>query len=376
MYISTPNELVEFCERARSHKVLAVDTEFLRERTYHPQLCLIQVATRDEAVAIDPLLIDDLSPLAELLEDQSSTKVFHACDQDLEVIYSAMGIVPTPVFDTQLAAAFLGHRMQMGYGALVQAYQGLRLDKEAGLTDWSRRPLDADQLRYAEEDVLYLPPIYETMMRQLVQCDKLAWFEPEMAALVDVRKLRRDPQDAYVHLKRSSSLTRKQLAIARELCLWREELAARRNLPRKWTLSDEVIVELCRRAPTRPDRLRRIRGTEQLSDRDVEAILRAIKRGMHCDPRDYPVVKHRPRTNAQTDSVIDLMYALLRLLSERCGVAIPLIATRDDLYAFASGDKSCALREGWRYEVVGKTLEGLLAGEVGLTVKDGRIETL
>lgn len=376
MYISSFSELSAFCERASSHRVLAVDTEFLREKTYRPMLCLVQVATKDEAVAIDPLLIDDLSPLKNLLADETKTKVFHACDQDLEVLRENLGIVPSPLFDTQLAAAFLGHRMQMGYGALVQAYEGVHLAKADGLTDWSKRPLDADQLKYAEEDVLYLPGIYERMMSELVRRDRLSWLMPELEALCARVGALREPREAYTHLKRSSSLTRKQLAVAREVCAWREELAAERNLPRKWVMQDEVIVELCRRAPRSVERVRRIRGTNNLSERDAKNLVSAIKRGVECDPMDYPLMKHKPRANADTDSVIDLMYALLRLQSESEDVAIPLIATRDDLHSFVLGKKDSPLREGWRYELVGRSLERLLAGEVGLTVKDGRVEML
>ena len=376
MYICETDELAAFCERARTHRVVAVDTEFLRERTYHPKLCLVQVATSEEVAAIDPLLIDDLSPLVTLFEDASITKVFHACDQDLEVIHDGMGCMPTPVFDTQLAAAFLGHRMQMGLGALVQVYEGVRLDKADGLTDWSRRPLDDEQLRYAEEDVLYLPRIYATMMDELVSRDRLSWLEPELAAVCDPARFTRDPRKAYAHLKRSSSLTRRQLAIAREVCAWRERCAERRDLPRKWVLSDEVIVEVCRRAPRTPERLLRIRGTDQLSARDAQEVVRAVRKGASCDPANYPYVRHRPRPSAEMDSVMDLMYAMLRLSADKCEVALPLIATRDDLHGLVLGDAESPLRFGWRHEVAGAGLEALLAGEVGLTVKDGRVETL
>ena len=376
MYICEADQLREFCDRARTHRVIAVDTEFLRERTYHPKLCLVQVATSEEAAAIDPMLIDDLAPLASLLEDNSITKVFHACDQDLEVLYDGMGCVPAPVFDTQLAAAFLGHRMQMGLGALVQAYEGVHLDKADGLTDWARRPLDDGQLRYAEEDVLYLPAIYSKMMDDLVARNRLAWLEPELAATCDPSRYKRDPREAYWHLKRSSSLTRRQLAVAREVCAWREGCAEKRDLPRKWVLSDEVVVEICRRAPRSAERLLRIRGTDQLLKRDAEGVVRAVQKGLSCDPADYPLMKHRARPSAEFESVVDLMYAMLRLSAEKCEVALPLIATRDDLYAFATGKEDSPLRRGWRFEVAGERLESLLAGELGLTVKDGRVETL
>ncbi|MDO4808268.1 MAG: ribonuclease D, partial [Coriobacteriales bacterium] len=337
MYITSFEELKAFCERAERSKVLAIDTEFLRERTYHPMLCLIQVATHSETVAIDPLAIDDLGPLKDLFMDTGKTKVFHACDQDLEVIDDAMGILPKPVFDTQLAAAFLGHRMQLGYGALVQAYEGVRLPKADGLTDWSRRPLDEDQLAYAEDDVRYLPGIYDKMMTELVKHDRLPWLAPEIESICERTQRRRDPREAYLHLRRASSLTRKQLAVAREICAWRETNASRRNLPRKWVMSDEIVVELCRHVPRNVERLYRIRGTEGISQRDAKELVAAIWNGVKCDPAQYPLVKHRPRTSADADSVTDLMYALLRLCSENSGVAIPLIATREDLYDFMAG---------------------------------------
>ena len=213
MYISTTPELEAFCERVASARVLAVDTEFLREKTYHPKLCLVQVASADECAAIDPLLVDDLSSLVRLLTDETVTKVFHASSQDLEVLYDGLGCITTPVFDTQLAASFLGLRQQMSYGALVEAYTGVHLAKAEALTDWSRRPLDPEQLSYAEDDVRYLPGIYEQMITRLIERDRLSWVMPEMDALTDRSRLVRDPAEAYLKLKRSSTLTRRQLAI-------------------------------------------------------------------------------------------------------------------------------------------------------------------
>ncbi len=376
VYISDAEGLARFCERASDSKVLAVDTEFLRERTYFPRLCLIQVATADESCAVDPILIEDLTPLRRLLEDRSVTKVFHACTQDLEVILDGMGCVPAPVFDTQLAAAFLGHRQQIGYGALVEACCGVRLPKAESLTDWSRRPLDAEQLRYAEDDVIYLPRIYEQMVSELARRDRLAWLEPEMRSLTDPSRVERDPRDAYLHLKRSNSLTRRQLSVAREACAWREREAARRNIPRKWVVSDEVLVELCKRAPRGVDRLRRIRGTEQLPTRDAEELVAAVGRGLACDPDEMPLRPHRERPSSETESVLDLMYSLLRLVSERSGVAAQLIATREDLQDYVSDPASSKLSRSWRAELLGSQLSRLLSGEMGLTVKDGHIELL
>ena len=376
MYLSTHAELAQFCELASAAKVIAVDTEFLRERTYFPKLCLVQVAAGDHIAAIDPILIEDLSPLAALFEDPSVTKVFHACGQDLEVLLDGMGVVCAPVFDTQLAAAFLGLRQQVSYASLVESYCGVRLAKAESLTDWSRRPLDPEQLTYAEDDVRYLPGIYERMMAELVEKDRLSWVAPEMDALCDLSRIRRDPRESYLRLRRAGSLTRRQLAVAREVCAWREETAARRDLPRKWVASDEVIVEVCKRAPTTLDRLRRIRGTDQIGEREARGLLEAVARGAACPADECPKIARHARPSADVESVVDLMYAVLRLVSEQSGVATQLIATRDELLDFAQSREGSPLATGWRHELAGATLERLLAGEVGLTVRDGRIELL
>ena len=376
MYLSTQDQLEDFCRQIEGEKVIAVDTEFLREKTYYPKLCLVQVGAAELTAAIDPLLIEDLTPLAKIFEDASVTKVLHACGQDLEVILDGMGCVCAPVFDTQLAAAFLGMRQQVSYGSLVEAYCGVRLPKAESLTDWSRRPLDPEQLAYAEDDVRYLPGIYDRMVSDLARQDRLSWVRPEMDALCDPSRIKRDPSEAFLRLRRSGSLTRRQLAVAREVCAWREGVAAERAVPRKWVASDEVVVEVCKRTPGSLDRLRRIRGTEQISERDGKRLLAAVARGVACPAEECPKVTKHLRPSSETEGVIDLMYAVLRLVSEKSGVATQLIATRDDLLDFLQDRKSSPLSRDWRWELAGRTLDRLLSGEVGLTVKGGRIELL
>lgn len=375
MYITHADELAAFCERATASKVLAIDTEFLREKTYHPKLCLIQAATPDESAIIDPILIDDLSPLAELFANQGITKVFHACTQDLEVIQDAMGVIPVPIFDTQVAAAFLGMRVQIGYGPLVEETCGVRLPKAEALSDWSARPLEPEQLAYAEDDVRYLPQIYELMMRRLVASDHLGWVLPEMEALGQKSLHERDPRTAYLHLRRVSALTRKQLAVAREACAWRERTAAARDLPRRWVLSDEVLVECCRKIPRDVAGFKRIRGAEQLSAKDARDLLAALRRGAAATTGDLPRFKRRERPSAETEGVIDLMYALVRIVSQQSGVAAQLLATRDDLMDYLQ-HRDSPLAHGWRHELLGERLDALLQGRCGLTVKDGRVEVL
>ena len=377
MYISTHDELAALCERAAAFDAVAIDTEFLRERTYYPRLCLVQVATPDECCVVDPVAIDDLSPLAELMTNGAVLKVFHACSQDMEVIRHALGVFPNPIFDTQVAAAFLGERMQSSYNGLVHAFCGVTLPKSESLTDWSRRPLTPEQIEYAVDDVRYLILVYAAIHARLEELGRSSWVEEETRPLADPAHYDADPRIAFKRVKRVNTLTRHQLAVARELAAWRESRAAARDIPRKWIMSDEVLVALARRPPRTVDELRRVRGTEQLSVRDVDAALVAVARGDSCPQDRLPFIA-RPRHSASPElaSVVDLMYALIRLVSERSGVASSIIASRDDLLGYISHPEKSPLREGWRFELVGSLIDDLLAGDLGLTVKDRSIQIL
>ena len=376
MYIQDGQTLRAFCERAAASHILAVDTEFLREKTFYPKLCLIQLGTHDEVAAIDPLVIGDLSPIKALFEDSSITKIFHACSQDLEVIQHALGCSCGPIFDTQIAASFLGLRQQVSYGALVEAYEHVHLPKAESLTDWSLRPLDENQLAYAEDDVRYLPGIYDAMISELVAQDRLAWVLPEMEHFSNSVLSSRDSRTAYLRLKRVTSLTRRQLGAAREVCAWREHLASIRDIPRKWILSDEVCLEICKRMPSDEQSLRRIRQTDQLSSRDVASIVDCVRKAAALPLEELPKLDHHERPTQEQESIIDLMYALLRIISARTGIAAQVIATRDDLLEFIVSRDTSRLSSSWRYEVAGEYLEKLLSGEIGLTVKGNTIELL
>lgn len=377
MYISTYEDLFALCTRARGFSAVAIDTEFLRERTYHAKLCLVQIATPDECAVIDPLAIDDLSPLADLMADVDTLKVFHACSQDMEVLNHALGVCPAPIFDTQVAAGFLGERAQCSYHNLVHSFCGVSLPKTESLTDWSRRPLSPQQIEYAVDDVRYLIDAYRTIESKLHSLGRTAWVRDEIRPLADPAHYRTDPRAAFKRVKRVNACTRRQLAVARELAAWREQRAETRDVPRKWVMSDEVLLALCKRAPKTVEDFRAVRGTEQLSARDVEVALDAIARGRRCPADNLPSVGRAHRTPApELESVIDLMYALIRLVSERSGVATSLIISRDGLLDYIDRPERSPLREGWRFELVGTLIDDLLRGDIGLTVKDGALEIL
>ncbi len=376
MYISQIDELQQFYDKAKNSSILAVDTEFLREKTYHPKLCLIQMATRDEVVAIDPLAIDDLSLVKDLLEDAHITKIFHSCSQDLEVLRTSLDAQVTPIFDTQVAASFLGVRHQIGYSHLVESICSVKLAKAESLTDWAKRPLDKEQLRYAEEDVIYLPEVYDKLLSALISKNRLGWFTPEMESLVAGDQRQANPREAFKKVKRINSLTSSQLAIARELCEWRELTAQKRNVPRKWILADEILLEIAKRAPETPERLKRIRGIQALSAQNINLILKAVERGVACPEDERPKTFRRAKSSVETESVVDLMYAVLRIVSDREGISGSMLANREDLLGFVQNPKTSRLGSGWRYDVLGSKLEQLLEGNIGLTVKDGKIEFL
>lgn len=377
MYISTYEELSAFCERAARFDAIAVDTEFLRERTYHPRLCLVQVATPDECVVIDVIAIDNLAPLAILMRDEGTVKVFHACSQDMEVLNYTLGALPAPIFDTQVAAAFLGERMQASYNGMVHAFCGVTLPKSESLTDWSRRPLTPEQIEYALDDVRYLIKAYDVIMERLDKSGRASWVLDEIKPLTDRSHYVVDRRVAFKRVKRVNSLTRRQLAVVRELAAWREARAEYSNIPRKWLMSDEVLIALSKRPPHDAASLRRVRGTEQLSDADVAGALSVIARGESCPADKYPFIArtHKP-ASPELESVIDLMYALIRLVGERSGVATAMIASRDDLVDYVDRPQDSPLREGWRFELVGTLIDDLLNGDIGLTVKDRALEIL
>ena len=303
VYIEDQEALEAFVERARRSSVLAIDTEFLREKTYYAKLCLLQMATDDEVVIVDPFEMDDLSVMAPLLEDERIVKLFHAAGQDLEIILREVGVIPRPVFDTQVAAALLGHTQQIGYGALVGAECGVALKKVDSFTDWSRRPLSESQLRYAADDVIYLPRMYEHMKQELERQGRLHWLDPEFAEMCDPARFESDERERYRRLKRVGQLSRKQLAAAREVAAWREVTAQKRNVPRKWVITDEQIVEACKREARTIDDLFMVRGMrEKLNTRDARTVAGLMKKALESGSQSWPELDRSGRNEPNVDA--------------------------------------------------------------------------
>ncbi len=376
MLVETDAQLDKFLQRCACSSYMAIDTEFLREKTYYAKLCLIQIAIEDEVAIIDPLGIRDLTRMAPLLSDPHILKIFHASSQDIEILYHEIGVVPTPVFDTQVAAALLGKTQQASYASVVQSFCGVTLPKKDSYTDWSRRPLRSSQVEYAADDVIYLPRVYQAMMTQLEEKGRLHWLDAAFEELSNPVKYEIDPETRYRKLKRVNQLSQRQLAAAREFAAWRERRAQQANIPRKWIVSDEQIVEACRREAQSLDDLYMVRGMrEALKPADARKVLACIKRGLSCPEDELPKMQGRQKNEANVDVAVDLMNAIVHLRSRESRIAPQTLAPQVELMKLARGhDEDCELLKGWRYHVVGKELVDLLEGRFSLRLADGNLK--
>lgn len=370
MFIVSQEELEAFCRRAKQSAVLAIDTEFMREKTYYAKLCLVQMATETESVLIDPFAVADLTVLADLLTDEHIVKLFHAGTQDIEILYREVGVLPSPVFDTQIAAALLGHTQQIGYAALVHSVCGVTIKKTDSYTDWSRRPLSESQRDYALNDVLYLGSLYTQMSEELRAKGRLQWLTSDFEALVDPTKYEIDERERFRRLKRVSSLSRRQLAAAREVAAWRELHAQMRDIPRKWVMTDEQVVEACKREARSIDELFMVRGlSDKLSTKDAREVAALMKAALDSAPSTWPELDKCGKSEPNVDMQIDLMSALVRVRAKENDVAFQTLASHADLTRIARGYRSgIELLQGWRAQIVGEELIDLLEGRIRLSI--------
>lgn len=356
---------------------VGVDTEFLREKTYHPRLCLVQVATSRGIWLVDPLKGLDLRPLGAALAAPGLQVVVHAGRQDLEIFHDQLGAVPTDVLDVQLAAGFAGHGASLPYGRLVELTLGATLVKGEAYTDWCQRPLTEAQLRYAADDVRYLLDIADALVDALRSLGRLSWAEEEMASLSDAASYEPRPGDAWRRVAGRGSLSGRQTAALREVARWREEAASRRDLPRGWVVKDPTLVEIARRSPSSVEGLKKIRG---LNAREAEKsgrdILAALERGRSAPPVESGAVPPRS-AQIQARMVSGLADAVVRARCEAAGIATELVATRSELEAVLADvlagrieDGKHRLLTGWRRELAGDAVIDLVKGKVGVRVVD------
>ena len=373
--ITSAGDLEAACTRLARHPVITVDTEFLRETTYYPLLCVIQMASPEEAVVIDALAEGiDLAPFFALMGNEKVLKVFHAARQDIEIVWHRAGTLPHPIFDTQVAAMVLGYGDSIAYDALVERITGHRPDKTHRFTDWSRRPLTEEQLHYAVSDVTHLREVYTSLEADLRKRGRSDWVSEEMAVLTSPKTYDFHPERAWERLK-TRVRKPKELAVLMEVAGWREQEAQSRDVPRSRILKDDAIGDIATHAPASLERLATLRSLPKGFERSKwgQDIVDAVQRGLARDPHSLPKLE-KPRTNANTSAIVELLKVLLRMTSERHGVASKVIATVDDLELIAADDNAdVEALHGWRRELFGEAALGLKHGRLALAINKGRV---
>jgi ribonuclease D len=374
--ITDTDTLTELCDRLRQAPFVTVDTEFMRENTYYPDLCLVQVASPTEAAAIDPKADIDLKPLLDLLVEDEVLKVFHAGGQDLEIIYNLTGKTPHPIFDTQVAAMALGLGEQVSYGNLVAAYTPARLDKGARFTDWARRPLDQRQLDYAICDVTYLAELFPKMLERLKKTGRGAWLDEEMHRLGDPANYANAPDRAWTRL-RLPNRKPEVLGRLKALAAWREREAQDKDVPRGRIVKDETLADLAAHPPRKQSDLAKVRGLSAswASNNIGERLMEAIETAQPLPAEEMPPKEPtRPGLTPDSSLIADLLKLLLKIRAKEADVAPKLIARADDLEALAAGVRQdLPILDGWRYEVFGRDALALIEGRLGFTVRDGKL---
>src|SRR5258707_2043110 len=373
--ITTTSDLADACDRLARHPFVTVDTEFLRETTYYPLLCVAQIASTDEAIVIDTLADGlDLKPFYELMANERVLKVFHAARQDIEIVWHQANLVPHPIFDTQVAAMVLGYGDSISYDQLVQRITGDTLDKSHRFTDWSRRPLSPAQVSYAISDVTHLRDVYLALSADLAKRGRADWVGEEMEVLTSPETYRADPENAWERLK-TRVRKPKELAVLMEIAAWREREAQTRDVPRGRVLKDDVLGEIATQAPATIERLAALRSLPRGFERSKwgQDIVQAVARGLARDPKSLPAIE-RQRAGGNGSATLELPKGPLRMTSERHAVAAKVIATVDDLDRIASDDNAdVPALHGWRRELFGEKALALKHGKLALAVEQNRV---
>ena len=374
--ITRTEELAEACARLGSAEFVAVDTEFMREQTFWPRLCLIQIAADGQELLVDSLAPGlDLTPFFELMVNERVLKVFHSARQDVEIVHHLARVIPHPIFDTQVAAMVCGFGEAVSYSMLVKRLLNRNLDKTSRFTDWSRRPLSERQLTYALGDVQYLRDLYPKLRSQLDKSERASWLNEEMGVLTDPATYELHPEHAWRRLKMRVK-TPKALAVLMELAAWREREAQTQDVPRSRILKDEALYDIASQAPRTADDLGSLRTLHNGFARSVRgrAVLEAVSRGLERDPKTIPPIERGEPMPPEAQAVVDLLRVLLKATAGKHGVAPKLIATSEELEEIArSDDEDTAVLRGWRRKLFGEDALALKRGELALAIEGGEV---
>ena len=378
--IATTEELADVCQRLAQHPFVTVDTEFLRETTFWPKLCVLQLASDEDAVVVDALAPGmDLTPFLTLMDDPDVVKVFHAARQDLEIVWKMAGRLPAPLFDTQVAAMVCGFGDQVSYSELAQSLCRVSIDKSSRFTDWARRPLSQAQITYALADVTHLRDVYRALVKKLESSGRTNWLADEMRTLTSSSTYEQHPENAWERFRTKVRRPR-DLAVLMEIAAWRESEAQTRDVPRSRILKDDALLEVATAAPKSLDALGDLRAVPRGMDKSRLGMdmLAAVERGLARDPKSLPRIERDRRNNGGGNgATVELLKVLLKQIADAQGVAPKLIANVDDLEAIANGDQQgVPALHGWRRELFGAKAIDLKNGRLALTVENGKVIAL
>ncbi|WP_019864842.1 ribonuclease D [Methylovulum miyakonense] len=378
-YINTPEKLTAVCALIREASWLALDTEFLREKTYYPKFCLLQIATPDWVACIDPIALPDLGELFAAIYNPNIIKVFHSCRQDLEIFFQVTGKLPTPIFDTQVAAPLLGFQDNPGYAMLVSSFLNINLSKAHTRADWSKRPLTEAQIEYAADDVIYLCQIYQIIIKKLAELGRADWLKQDFAELSNPDIYHIDPAKAWLKIKGKNKLTGKQLSIIQAVTEWREKTAQREDRPKSWLLKDELLFDIAKLQPENISDLAAVRGiNERVLHRYGKELCEIITAAKNQPPIPLHEQGRPTKKTQQQEAILDILTALVRIRAEENSLNPSILASRKDLEALLFNDDNddadgCPLLHGWRYTMAGKELVGLLKGELVLGIQADKL---
>jgi ribonuclease D len=373
LYIETKEALISACQQFRNSPFLCVDTEFHRETTYYPELALIQLGDEKLTVCIDPLVLDDLSPILELFTDTKIQKVFHACSQDLEIFSNEFGVLPDPIFDTQIAAALLGYGEQIGYAALIKDILNVDVDKSQTRTDWMKRPLNEKQIEYAGNDVFYLAQAFPKMLKQLQDLGRLNWLENDFKALSLTETFSVKPTDMWRKAKGHQRLGSQQLAILQAVASWREQAAQSKNRPRRRVLPDDALIDMVKQKPDSSKKLLGLRSLNRtrLSHSEADELVECIQQGLQMPKDQWPSLPKKHKTNAMQDALVDVLTAVLKLNASKHNINHASLATRKQLEALVRGERDLPIMNGWRKTHAGEILIEFIEGKLYLATEEG-----
>lgn len=373
-YIDSSAQLAEFCGKINNAGYCAIDTEFVREKTYYAVLALIQIASEKHMACIDPLTIDNFDPFIALMQNRELIKVFHSPSQDLEILFQRFSCMPQPIFDTQLAAAVLGYDHQIGYADLVNQITGIKLEKKHTRANWSRRPLAEDEINYAMDDVRYLLPVYQTLKTEMEDKKRYAWIEKDLLAMTSVSNYQIETADLWRRLKGVQKLRGVELQIARHLCQWREQMAQQINLPRRWVVKDDLIIEIARLKPSKVIDLDSIRDVnEKFIEKHANRILAIVATAQDTPTSKWPQHDVKQSLSTPQQALGDCLMALCRIIAEDNQIAVATLATRKDIDNLITDRKNSRLSQGWRFSLAGEKLLNFLHGQSALSVSDEQI---